>query len=903
MAKEKEVLKKKKGDNYESDDIDMLRFPDAIRHSPGMYIGSVDAHGKWVTLKELLDNALDEALAGRNDYIGLHVDKAGNVWVVDEGIGIPQGTKKYKVHTGKKTLTVEMPTMQAVFSELHTSGKFRDKAYARSIGTHGVGSKATNATAATFDVWTCFKDKWYHIGFEKGIIVSPVAKTKAPKLWNGKKPDHGTVVKFKHDETIFKKAGTAAGIIAPAKEWAEVMSYLNAGLTIEVSEHGDKKPTKFYSKEGPKDYIKARLATHKADAEATLFEFTNGIADVILSFSTYSECDLRGYTNGSYNRDGGKHVDAVTSSLYKALVASDVKAEKKAEKLRDKVKAAKTARAKAKARAKEKEAKGFSETDVREGLVGLIDAKLHKPMFNSQDKVKLADDRMGTEFRDELTQAFTDFFLKHKSLAARLREKAEKLSELKSKFTASKQAVADLNKMKRSGISAKYAPPNKRIKPEDCELFIVEGDSAAGNIRQLRRPNQGLMPLKGKVMNALKKTADQVLASIEPLSVLAGIGFDPKAKDPIAKLSYGRIICLADPDPDGPFVGDTKIRVRRFEKPNANGEVKTIGHLEHEQKIAALKEWTDQGLGFEVPVHIGGSEHWRPATARHVADVKTLVALEIGNTKYKVSESHLFVVVRTPATRGRLADADELAAKGYPDMGDTLAFIRAKDLRVGDRVWTPANEGGRKPDFNKQDKVTGRGFLAVNKARVQELSEAVPVYCLEVPKHHHFILPSGIVSGNCHINTLLLGLMYKFVPELIDRGMVYVSNFPLFYAQHGTQLHTGDTLSEVQKKLKAAKAPASVKVSRIKGLGEVDASMLDILALDPKTRRLTQVKPLTAEDRSDFVRIMGEDVAYRKEMLGIEGRREKDVKQNKKDAKTLVKKPKKAKAKKAKKDD
>lgn len=824
--------------SYTSADIETQRFPDSIRKSPGMYIGGTDDYARWIVAKEPLDNALDEALAGSNSMVWLDVS-GPQVTVIDEGHGIPQGIKKYTIKVGKEEVKVRMPVMQAIFGELHTSGKFRDSAYARSVGTHGVGAKATNATAKTFRVWTFFENKWYRIGFKKGELTEPVTESKAPIAPDGKKLKKGTMVQFEHDPTIFTGGKRAEGFpLHYAVSWGEVMAYLTPGFTVKISKAG-KLLHEFVSKNGPKDYVADRLKKLKVEAEKQLLTFHNGVADVIVSFSTYGECGLQGFTNGSLNSQGGKHVDSVTSAYYKALLkAGDVKIEK-AKKKGERAKAP------------------FTEVDAKEGLVGLVNAKLHKPQFNSQDKVKLSDDRMGAEFAEELYKEFLSFLKENKALTKRLVERATALGALRSKFTLDKNAAKELNKLRSKGMPSKYSPAMPGTKPEHRELLLVEGDSAGGGIRKTKKPYQALLPLKGKILNSLKDPNRKALQSHEVLYILGAIGYDPKASDPLAKLQVGKIICVADPDPDGPFVGDTKIRIRTLD----DGD---LGNEPHETSIEKLV-----GRKFEVPVHLGGSEHWREATARHVADVDTLVALEIGNYKYKVSASHLFVVVRTPAVRDRIANQGELEVKGYPNMGDTLAFIRAGNLRVGDRIWAPSNEGGRKVDYNKQDKATGRGFLAVNKMRVQRQLVPVPVYCLDVPEHHHFVLPSGAVSGNCHINTLLLSLFYKYLPELFDRGMVYVAETPEFYAIHGENFYFGNSLASVRKEMKDGKVPSHVEVKHIKGWGEVDAPVLEHLLLNPETRDLIKIKPIRDKDHTDFVRLMNEDVAYRRDLLGL----------------------------------
>ena len=164
-----------------------------------MYLGSTDEHGRWLIARELLDNGFDEFLAGRNKSVALIECKDGTYWVLDNGSGIPQGFKKFEVNLNGKIVSNKIPTMQAIFSELHTSGKFRSEAYKTSVGTHGVGAKGTNATSDLFEVFTKFEGSWYSIKFEKGILKSPVKKIKAPKGPTGKILTSGTAIHFKPD--------------------------------------------------------------------------------------------------------------------------------------------------------------------------------------------------------------------------------------------------------------------------------------------------------------------------------------------------------------------------------------------------------------------------------------------------------------------------------------------------------------------------------------------------------------------------------------------------------------------------------------------------------------------------------------------------------------------------------
>jgi DNA gyrase/topoisomerase IV subunit B len=839
----KKTAAKKAG--YTSANIKTLVFPESVRRNASQYIGGTDSYGLWMIIKELLDNGLDEALAKRNDMVGLVVDKDGSFWVSDRGHGVPQGITKTKIHVNGKDVINKMPTMQAVFGALNTSGKYDTAAYEVSIGTHGIGSKGTNATCEFFEVWTYFEKEWHTIGFKKGVLVKPVAKCKAPKGPDGSVMKSGTLIHCKPDMSIFSSSKFPTHM---AWEWAEMMAYFNPGVEIHIETTQSEK--KFVSEHGVRDYIDARLKKLKSQAEKIIFEYraVHGdphAADVVVAFSDYGDCDLRGFTNGSLNSKGGKHVDSVTGALYTAL-----KPYIKTRKIDG------------------KPVPVFREGDLKEGLVGIVNAKLHKAKFNSQDKVFLSDERMGKGLEDKLIVEATKFFKENKALALRLCEKATKINELKTQFNMSKKAVADLNKVKRLGLPAKYAGFDPKTKVHDRELFLTEGDSATGKLKEARFPFQAILPLRGKIMNALKPSKKKTpLDSEEVINILAAIGYDPKAADPYSKLTMGKIICLADPDPDGPFVGETLIRIKESNTPDAEP---------HEVSIANL-----EGRTFYAPVWTGGEVQWKEAFARMEHNVSQIVAMEIGGHKYKVDLNHKFLVVRTPAVRGRIA-------KEY---NDDLAYVRAQDMRIGDRVYCPTNEAGRR-DWEKQDKMTGRGFLAVNKLRIQELAEPVPVYCLTVPKYHNFMLPSGIVSSNCHINSLLLTLFYKYLPELFARGMVYVSAIPEFYAVHKQQLVTGDSVSVMKKKLLKIKAPSSVTINHLKGWGEAPKNLLKILACDPETRRLIRISAIEKEDTVEFVKLMDEDVEYRRKIFGLpsSATQEDDEEEVKPARKTVAKK-------------
>lgn len=621
--------------NYTSEDIKTFVGLEKVRKFATMYIGSTDADGLFLILRELMDNAIDEFTAGRAKNLKVYIPTKkddGYYYAVDDGTGVPQGVQKIEVEVSGKTVTSKMQTMQAVFGELHTSGKHSD-AYGASIGVHGVGSKGTNALSTVFEVFTYFKKKWYYIRFEKGKLAQEVKRIKSPpKDTPFGVIKKGTIIRYKPDFSLFSAKSFP---VSQAMEWAELTSYLNPGMTIEVM--SGKTHSKFFSKNGTEDYLNMRLKELKAEPLGKMFTFSSELCDVGVYFTTYDGNGLRGFTNGLHNAEGGTHLNAVQSVMYEVV----------------------------KTYAKKRQE--FTAHEFKEGIVGLVNAKLSGAKFSSQAKVRLTDERTGEPLKDLLRKPVTEFFKANKKLAEQICERCAKLKELKTKFTASKTVLRRINQVKRQGLPAKFSPAHPSTKPKDRELFLVEGDSAAGGLKSVRHKHQAILPLKGKIANALKQA--KVLESEEVINILVAAGIDINAKDPYGKLSTGKIICLADPDPDGN-----------------------------------------------------------------------------------------------------------------------------------------------------------------------------------------------------HINTLLLTLFYKYAPELIERGYVYVVNAPEFYAHVKNKLYTGDTLSEIRKKLEQDKAK-NATIHHIKGWGEVDTEELLHFALNEDTRNLVQIE---MGDRTEyFEKLMNEDVEYRKGLLGI----------------------------------
>lgn len=796
---------------YDSSSIQVLSGLDGIRGNPTMYVGSTDEHGLFLILRELMDNAVDEFLAKRANELRASLptlkqlkDGSGGFWVHDNGQGVPQGTKTMVVHVNGKDVNSKMPTMQAIFGTMHASGK-HSSAYANSIGTHGIGAKGTNALSAVFKVWTLFQGSWYHIEFKKGKLVSDgVVKARPPKCPFGK-IESGTLIYFEPDSTMFSKKNFPTSM---AENWAQMTAYMNPRFRITIDHDG--KSTVFYSKNGPKDYLADRLQKLKAtQVSSAMFESQEADHDVVVAFTDYDASDLRGFTNGLYNEEGGTHVGSVQDALFKTV----------------------------KEYAKKKQE--FTAYDFREGLVGVVNAKLSGAKFSSQAKVKLVDERMGEEFGQRMVKLATKFWASNKALAARICERSAKLNELKNSFKLSKQAATALNRVRKNGLPAKYAAFDSRTKVHDRELFLVEGDSAAGSLKEARLPFQAVLPLRGKVMNALKDAKGKTLESEEIINILAAIGYDAKASDPYAKLTVGKIICLADPDPDGPFIAGTQISVRYG--------------ADQEPVLVPIDELAASDRPFQVKSWNGHAIVWADASAGLVKTTSVIATVEVDGEKYRCDLNHKWAIRNYKpweVTEGKVT-VDKHG----------VAWKKTSLLTSGDWIYRPVPPGAHRKT---------KDYGIISKRKVLDLKEPVAVYCLTVPSYGNFLTPAGHVSANCHINSLLLTLFYKYLPDLFKMGLVYVLAAPEFYSIYKNFLVIGDTLSEVQEKLKDRGAPNN-PVHHLKGHGEASSALMRVYAVNPETRKLIKINPISDQDREDFVRVMNEDVEHRKRMLNLPG--------------------------------
>ena len=506
-------------EKYDASKIDKLEGLEAVRKRPGMYIGDPDERGLHHCVFEVLDNSIDEHLAGFCDKIEVTIHVDGSVSIRDNGRGIP-------VDMHPKW---NMPAVELVLTNLHAGGKFGQGAYKYSGGLHGVGAKCVNALSDWFKVEVSRDGKVYAMQFARGVTTETLKVI-------GKSKGTGTLITFKPDATIFTIT-TEFKFELLANRLRE-LAFLNPGVEIVLTDERNEKNESFYYKDGIEEFVK-QLGRNKQILHPKPIVISRQkeevFVDCVMQYNDSYNDQILCFANSIPNPDGGTHLTGFRSALTRAI----------------------NQYAKQNELLKEKDP-AISGDDVREGLVCVLSVKLPNPRFESQTKVKLVNteidgivssivyDGLMTCF--DATPALAKKIVEKGLLAARAREAARKARE-----TVRKGALTG------GGLPGKLADCSDRD-PANTELYIVEGDSAGGSAKQGRdRKFQAILPIRGKLINVEKARLDKVLQNNEIRTMITAVGTgigdgDSEGAFNLDKLRYHKIIIMTDADVDGSHI-------------------------------------------------------------------------------------------------------------------------------------------------------------------------------------------------------------------------------------------------------------------------------------------------------------------------------------------------------------
>ena len=511
-----------KSNNYDASSITVLEGLEAVRKRPGMYIGSVSTKGLNHLIYEIVDNAVDEHLAGYCDRIRVTLEADGSATIDDNGRGIPVGMHE-------KGVSAE----RLVFTTLHAGGKFDNSAYKTSGGLHGVGSSVVNALSTRLTVRVRNGGLVYEDRYEQGIPVIELENGLLPVV--GKSRESGTCVNFLPDGTIFEKTRFKEDEV---KSRLHETAYLNPQLTIVFEDKRRETPEviEFHEPDGIVGFIKDLNKTKEAVSDIIYFSGeSEGISvEVALQYLNEFHENVLGFCNNIYNAEGGTHLTG-----FKTMFTSVINSYSRELNI-----------------LKEKDA-NFTGADVRNGMTAVVSIKHPDPRFEGQTKTKLdnqdAAKVVSKVTGDEITRYFDRNLETLKSIIG-CAEKAAKIRK-----TEEKAKTNMLTKQKFSFDSNGKLANCESRDPSRCEIFIVEGDSAGGSAKTAGdRSYQAILPIRGKILNVEKASIDKVLANAEIKTMINafGCGFSEGYGNDfdISKLRYNKIIIMADADVDGAHI-------------------------------------------------------------------------------------------------------------------------------------------------------------------------------------------------------------------------------------------------------------------------------------------------------------------------------------------------------------
>lgn len=500
---------------YNAEQIQVLEGLEAVRKRPGMYIGSTSTRGLHHLVYEIVDNAVDEALAGRCDTIEIVIHKDNSISVMDNGNGIPTGMHEKGI-----------PAVEVVFTILHAGGKFGGDSYKVSGGLHGVGASVVNALSEWLDVKVYQKGQIHYQRYERGEVM-----TKLEVI--GKSKKSGTYIHFKPDADVFDDLIYDYDTL---KQRFQEMAFLTKGLNISIEDkrEGEEKSQKFHYEGGIGEFVAYRNRNkNKLYQEIMYAEGESEGVYVEVAFQhndSYVE-NVFSFVNNINTPEGGMHLTGFRNALTKTM--NDYSRTNKLIKDNE---------------------KNLSGEDVREGIACVISIKLSDPQFEGQTKQKLGNAEARTAVNDVLSEKLTYFLEQNPHVAKIIVEKALLASRARDAARKARDLTRRKSALDSTSLPGKLADCSEKD-PAKCEIYLVEGDSAGGSAKAARsRQTQAILPLRGKILNVEKARLDKILANNEIRNMITAFGTGISNDFDLAKLRYHKIIIMTDADVDGAHI-------------------------------------------------------------------------------------------------------------------------------------------------------------------------------------------------------------------------------------------------------------------------------------------------------------------------------------------------------------
>ncbi|MFS1183407.1 DNA topoisomerase (ATP-hydrolyzing) subunit B [Enterococcus lactis] len=515
MTEERSLVERAK--EYDASQIQVLEGLEAVRKRPGMYIGSTSSEGLHHLVWEIVDNSIDEVLAGFATKIHVIIEKDNSITVIDDGRGIPVDIQ---AKTGR-------PAVETVFTVLHAGGKFGGGGYKVSGGLHGVGSSVVNALSTQLDVKVYKEGNVYYQEYRRGAVVDDLKIIEQTDR-------HGTTVHFTPDPEIFTE--TTEFDFSKLATRIRELAFLNRGMRISIEDKREEEPVinEYHYDGGIKSYVEYLNANKTVIFPEPVYlegEQQDIAVEVSMQYTDGYHSNIMSFANNIHTYEGGTHESGFKTALTRVI--NDYARKQKLMKEND---------------------DNLTGEDVREGLTAVISIKHPDPQFEGQTKTKLGNSEVRTVTDRLFSEHFMKFLLENPSVGRQIVEKGLLASRARLAAKRAREVTRRKGALEISNLPGKLADCSSND-PEKCELFIVEGDSAGGSAKQGRnREFQAILPIRGKILNVEKASMDKILANEEIRSLFTAMGTGFGEDFDVSKARYHKLVIMTDADVDGAHI-------------------------------------------------------------------------------------------------------------------------------------------------------------------------------------------------------------------------------------------------------------------------------------------------------------------------------------------------------------
>jgi DNA gyrase subunit B len=801
--------KKNDNFNYTEDNIKILEGLQAVRKRPSMYIGNVDTAGLHHLVYEVVDNSIDEAMAGYCDVIQVIVHHDNSVTVVDNGRGIPVGIHK----------TEKIPALEVVMTKLHAGGKFDDHSYKVSGGLHGVGVSVVNALSSFLEVDIFSNGNIHHQTYEKGIKSSELKVI-------GKTRKRGTKVHFIPDAEIFKTTDFSYEILVRR---LRELAFLNKGIKITIEDEREEKKEEFFYKGGIREFVEYLNRRHAPLHKPIIIEGERSdvqIESAIQYNDTFNET-LLSFANNIHTTEGGFHLIGFKAALTRTInqYASNGNLPKN---LQAKI----------------------TGDDVREGLTAIISIRIKNPQFEGQTKTKLGNSEVKGLVESLLNEKLTTYFEENPAVAKKIISKGVDAARARDAARRARDIARSKGSLLDSTLPGKLAECQSQD-PKEREIFLVEGDSAGGSAKQGRdRKFQAILPLKGKILNVEKARFDKILRSEEIKNIITALGTGVGEEEyNINNINYHKVIIMTDADVDGSHIRTLLLTFFYRQMP----ELVDNGYL-----YIAQPPLLKVGKG-KNEVYLKDETEFNDFILKRFCENKVL---NTGSGE-KVSGHRLYLLLGNLSEYYTIMEkmerqginpnfAEFLTKEGVEDKNflesrDRMLLLRdhlkGGGFDAGEVIWSEERSA-----YNIEVKLP-RKLKHITTTSADAANDAIKL-----------IIGRGLIYSKTYQDLVVIGKkIYKY-----DVG-------PFTITDKAKESSTEDVVIQDKKQLLTHVLEESKKglaVQRYKGLGEMNPDQLWETTMNPAKRNLLQVKVEDVVDTDEiFTILMGEEVEPRREFI------------------------------------